>query len=50
MEAWFKNAKNLGSSHCGSVEMKQTNVHEDTGLIPGLPQQINDPALPGAVV
>jgi len=25
-----------GSSHCGSVEMNSTSIHEDVGLIPGL--------------
>ena len=32
-----------GSSHCGSVVTNWTSVHEDVGLIPGLPQWIKDP-------
>ena len=35
-----------GSSRCGSGEMNLTAIHEDTGLIPGLTQQVKDPALP----
>ena len=30
--------KYLGSSHCGSVEVNPTSVHEEAGLIPGLAQ------------
>jgi len=28
--------KEIESSHCGTVEMNPTNIHEDAGLIPGL--------------
>ena len=34
-------------SHCGSVVMNPTSIHEDSGLIPGLaqasPSQLKDP-------
>ena len=33
------------SSHCGTAEMNLTRIHEDAGLIPGLAQQIKEPAL-----
>ena len=36
----------LGSSHCGSVEMNPTSLHEDVGLIPSLAQCLKDPVLP----
>ena len=41
-----KGKKLKESSHCGSVVMNPTSIHEDVGLIPGLAQWVNDPALP----
>ena len=31
-----------GSSHCDSVIMNPTSIHEDTGSIPGLDQGVKD--------
>ena len=33
------------SSHCGSVIMSPTSIHEDVGSIPVLTQWVKDPAL-----
>ena len=35
----------IQSSHCGSVEMNVTGIHEDTGSIPSLTQWVKDLAL-----
>ena len=34
------------SSHCGSMVMNPTRIHEDVGSIPRLTQWIKDAALP----
>ena len=34
----------VGSSHCGSVVVNPTSIHEDTGSAPGLIQWVKDPA------
>jgi len=36
----------LQNSHCGSVEMNLTSIHEDSGLVPGLAPWVKDPVLP----
>ena len=41
---------NLWSSHCGSVKMNSTSIHEDVGLICGLTQRVKDLALLSAMV
>ena len=38
------------SSHCGTVEINPTSIHEDLGLILGLGPWVRDPAWPWAVV
>ena len=38
------------SSHCGSVVMNPTSIHEDEVSIPGPSQWVKDPALPWAMV
>ena len=35
----------MSSPHCGSAVKKPTSIREDAGLIPGLAQWVNDPAL-----
>ena len=44
LETSIKNASR--TSHCGSVEMNLTSILEGVGLIPGLTEQVKDPALP----
>ena len=42
--AWLKKKKNVGSSHCGTVEMNPTRNHEVVSSIPGFTQWVKDPA------
>ena len=42
----FKGKACFWHSHCGSVEVNLTNIHEDIDLLLGLAQWVKDPALP----
>ena len=33
---------NFRNSHCGTVEINLTNIHEDAGLIPGLARWVGE--------
>ena len=35
----------MWSSHCGSVKINQTPIHEDAGLVPVLAQWVKDQVL-----
>ena len=37
-------------AHCTQWVKNLTSIHEDARLIPGLAQQVGEPALPSAVV
>ena len=45
MKTMIIKIKYYWSSHCGSAETNLTSIHEDVGLIPGLPQWVKDLAL-----
>ena len=47
IEDWIENFR---SSHCGSVAMNLTSIHEDKSSIPGLAQWVKDTGLRLAVV
>ena len=47
---WTGYKKIFWSSHCGSVVMNPTSIHEDAGSILGLTQWVKYTALPLAVV
>ena len=49
METVLKLEKS-GSSHCGTVEMNPTSIHEDVGSMPGFVQCVRDPAFCGCGV
>ena len=38
IEAFLSDLIILGNSHCGTLEMNWTSLHEDVGTIPGLTQ------------
>ena len=45
MPTYLLEAVRAGSSHHGSAEANLTSIHEDAGLITGLAQCVQDPAL-----
>ena len=45
-----KESRGIWTSHCGSVVMNLTSIHEEAVSIPGLTQWIKVSALPWAVV
>ena len=50
MPTYLLEAVRAGSSHHGSAEANLTSIHGDAGLITGLAQCVQDPALLSAVV